>query len=400
MSVVDPTIGFVRPTLYDITYAIQADYWANIDPGLDLEPEGPYGQAIALQADREDSLWELLEFLYHSQDPRKAKSFALDAICLYNGIFREPAYAGSVDLTITGTRPVTIPTTFTADDPGNSLSRWVLETEQVLAGVGAFSISATFRCENVGNIPALAGTINNIVTPLQGVDTVTNPLDASPGRLEESDGELRIRRDQSLVSTGGYPADAIRAAVLAVVGVTECKVLENPTGTFDSNGLPPYAIEVIVDGDGYDSAEVASAIWTHRAAGTPLYYTPSSFDFADVVDAEGDTHEVSFTVALVTAIGVNVTVVVDAALYPLDGDTRVKNAIVEAMNPTLFLDTDVIRLKVMSACVDVLGVLDVTVCEMKDANDGLAPYVAANYTIGPRQRARFYTSAIAVTVAP
>ncbi len=56
--------------------------------------------------------------------------------------------------------------------------------------------------EEVGAIPALAGTLIEIETTVDGLDSVYNRYDLTTGRNEETDTELRQRYLESLAVTG------------------------------------------------------------------------------------------------------------------------------------------------------------------------------------------------------
>src|SRR5262249_36114068 len=87
-------------------------------------------------------------------------------------------------------------------------------------------------CEAVdtGPLPAPAGTLTVIDTPVAGLSSVTNAADAILGRNQETDSELRIRREEELRAAGKGTVDAIRALLLEVLNVVQAKVLQNHSG--------------------------------------------------------------------------------------------------------------------------------------------------------------------------
>lgn len=111
---------------------------------------------------------------------------------------------------------------------------------------------------------AQAGTVINILTPINGWAGVTNPADADLGSNAESDPAYRARhRDQ--LNKGSASVQAIRSAVLALDGVTYCAVRENVTADVDSEGLPKNSIRVTVLGG--DDLEIAKTIFATKAGG-------------------------------------------------------------------------------------------------------------------------------------
>jgi len=121
---------------------------------------------------------------------------------------------------------------------------------------GNYSTLVPFKAQETGEVQILANTVNTIVTPLSGLLSVNNPLDFDTGSEEESDEELRERFLTSTGAVGWATPDAVFKAVSEVEGVSSTNILNNPTNTTDSNGLPPHSFEVIVlGGEDNDIAE-------------------------------------------------------------------------------------------------------------------------------------------------
>ena len=124
-----------------------------------------------------------------------------------------------------------------------------------------------FLAQNFGVIPAPIDSLTEIVTPIAGWDSITNPKAGVTGRERETDAELRIRRQNSIRIAGAATVEAIRARILNdVSGVTQALVFENKdmkqenttvifvddfvTGnaiTFTINGVPQSTINFTSD---------------------------------------------------------------------------------------------------------------------------------------------------------
>ena len=91
-----------------------------------------------------------------------------------------------------------------------------------------------FLAQNYGPIAAPAGSLTEILTPVAGWQSLTN-LDAGiTGREQETDAELRLRREQSLHSLGAATVEAIRSRLLQEVpNVVSVTIFENVTMTQD-----------------------------------------------------------------------------------------------------------------------------------------------------------------------
>jgi uncharacterized phage protein gp47/JayE len=139
-------------------------------------------------------------------------------------------------------------------------------------------------------IQALSGTLTVIENPITGWDTVENLLDASTGRLEETDAVFRARREASLALLGSATIEAIQAALLNVTSVTSSVVYENPTGVTDGDGRPPYSIECLVAGG--TPADICENIFENKAGGVETYGNQTPVVH---VDSQGINHTIEFS---------------------------------------------------------------------------------------------------------
>ena len=87
-----------------------------------------------------------------------------------------------------------------------------------------------FLAQEYGPIPAPAGSLTEILTPVAGWQTINNFDAGVTGRFQETDEELRIRRAVSLRVLGNATVEAIRSRLLQEVsGVTSVNIFENVT---------------------------------------------------------------------------------------------------------------------------------------------------------------------------
>lgn len=107
-----------------------------------------------------------------------------------------------------------------------------------------------------GNVSA--NRLTKLTSPLQYIDSVTNPLPFTNGTDPESDADLRARFVAYLASLSRGTLGAIGFAVSSVEGVTSYKIVEN----LQVNGSTDYGFFYVVvdDGSGAPSSDLLSAV--------------------------------------------------------------------------------------------------------------------------------------------
>lgn len=100
--------------------------------------------------------------------------------------------------------------------------------------ITSVSSPVPFLSQSFGPIPAPAGSLTNILTPVSGWTSLTNFDAGITGRNQETDTELRIRRALSLKVQGAATVESIISRLRQEVpGVTSVNVFENVTMTQD-----------------------------------------------------------------------------------------------------------------------------------------------------------------------
>jgi hypothetical protein len=334
MSGLDPT-GFQVKTLSEIQAEIEADELADIDAALDLAPDEPVGQLNGIFSKKLAEAWELLETAFHSMDPSVAEDRLLDAVCEITGTERPDDTYAKVSLDCNLTAGTTLPTTAMAAVTGDATSRWVLDEEVYPAGYTAALTGiqpVSFRSEKYGAKAALAGTIAVIVTAVAGWSSVTNPLDAEPGTIRETNEQLRKRREDELEGQGSCSLPTLKADLLKVPGVIAVKTIQNVTSA-TVDGLPPHSYAAVIwDGvvPGALDTDIRKVIWQNEPPGIQVV----GDNVGTFVDDDGDTQSTAFYRTTQRQVIMTVALDKDPDKYPLDGDTRVKQALVLAGNPT------------------------------------------------------------------
>lgn len=447
--------GFVKKPLEVCRAELEAAIKEQFGDESDVSAASPFGQLIGIFAEREADLWEGMELVYLSQYPDTAAGVPLVDVCSITGTVPEAPTKSTVTVTVTGTngsvgaagrvfQVVNSGARFVTTEAATlaSLTAWVALTPYVVgdrrsnssksyicitAGtsaasggptttvaditdgtahwryLGAGTAAADVACESEDTGPKVANafTLTSIITAVAGWTSATNLLDAELGTDLETDTALRARREDELRRAGAAATEAVREDILAIDGVTACRVFENDTDADDADGLPPHSIEVVtLDDYATDTVNaIRAAIFASKAGGIEAWGS----DAGTVIDSEGNTHIIDFTHATEKWVWLTVAVTKDAttSLTNAEIQTAVKAAIVAWADPEYHMGDDVITAKLdfpiwRDAAA---GVVDVTVTSGVTASGAGAPaYTSANKAIAAREIARFDTSRITVNV--
>lgn len=444
------TTGFVAKTIADVRSALNAGYRSVFGLAVNVDLRSRNGQMIGLFAEQLVEAWQLAEAIVNALNPRTATGLLLDFLCALTGTIRRAAFPSAVRLTLTGTPTTLVLTGKRAQVNGTSTkfqliadatiaaaSDWLATTgyaEHAYArnggniyqvttpglsagsggpsgtgssipdgsvvwtfvGVGTGYVEVDAEATENGRLQGYSRSITIIDTPVAGWSGVSNRLDADPGALLETDGELRRRREQELGAQGSSPLPGIRAAVLGVTDVTTCTVYENNTDN-TVGGIPPHSFECIIEGG--DDTEIAQALFDSAAGGIP----PFGSTVEVITDTEGNDHNIGFSRPELVDAYVEVTATIGGE-YPADGEDQVKQAIVAA-GDALLLGRDIVpnligshvifHTTAQGVDVGIPGVLNVTV-RVKTSGS----YQTDPIEMSVRQRAVYDTSRITViTVA-
>lgn len=245
---------------------------------VNLESDTPDGQMMNIMVQVILDLQDLVASVYNGFDPDSAVGNVLSQRVTINGIQRQAGTYTITPITIVVSQSVNLygldqedQDVYTIED--NEGNRWELMETQL--GVNAGTHVFDFRAAVPGEQLTIPNTITVPVTVVIGVVSVNNPTSYTTlGINEETDAQLRLRRQRSvsLASQGYLPG--LLAALENINGVTSAFVYENTTDITDGDGIPGHSIWVIVAGTGSDE-EIAQAIYTKRNAGCGMFGSQS-----------------------------------------------------------------------------------------------------------------------------
>jgi len=375
--------GFERKRLIDIKAEIEASLKLAFGDNIDLEPQSGFGQFVGILSEALSDYWESQENTYNSQYPSTAQENQLSNVVMYNGIERQNATNSTVMATISGVAGTVI-TVGSKASVVLTGDVFVTLTEVIIPGGG--SISVPMQAEETGPIKASSGTLTVIETPIFGWTGITNSLDALVGRKEETDAELRVRRELSTQALGQNLVDSLFGQLLNIDGVEDAIVISNGTNA-PVDGIPAHQfLSSIIGGD---NDEIAAVIWDNTPQGI------LSFGATTVVitDDQGFLQDVKFTRPDDVDIYFKIDITTDDN-FPGSGVADIKAAVVAYGIANFKISDDVIRTEFYTPINETPGILTV------DLFIGLAPSPTgtANLTIDPDEISRYDVSWVEVNV--
>jgi uncharacterized phage protein gp47/JayE len=290
--------GLNLETITEIFDGLVSSFQTIYGVDINVEANSPDGQMIGLFSLAKADILDCIAQVYNSFSPSNTSGVTLSQRCALNGVIRNGATYTRTEVIITTdgavdlvgldddeTNPFTV-----ADDAGN---QYQLE-ESVTTTDGMNTL--VFRAKEAGAIQVLVNHITIVVTVTLNVLSANNPNSpTTDGIDEESDTELRARREASVsLPSQGY-LSGLAGALANLENVADVKVYENYTDSEDGYGIPARSIWAIVDCPDTedDLAAVADTIYRKRSLGCGMKGSES----VDITEVSGETFEVNFDLA-------------------------------------------------------------------------------------------------------
>lgn len=205
------------------------------------------------------------------------------------------------------------------------------------------------QANELGVIEQEANTINQIVTPILGWDSVTNPFAATAGRLEETDEELRERFRNTKFERSSNILDSLYSALNNLDGVTEVTIYENDTNVTDGNGVLPHSfLPVVLGGIG---SEIAQTIWENK----PMGILSQGNTVVSILDSQGFPHDIGFERPNPVTVYIELTITTDPILFPATGEADIRNAIIDYAQANFGVGDDVVYSRLYTPINSVVG---------------------------------------------
>lgn len=321
--------GFVAKRLADIKAELEQRFRDEFGDEIDLRPQTPEGLIIGIMSEREAAIWELAQAVYDSKNPTKSTGKSLDDVTAITGTTRSPARVSSVSSGVARGDNGTVLDISLGEIiisvAGDTAARF-----RVIEGPYIINIpdGPTFKSgpiklvsETTGEIVANAGTLTVIETPLAGLNSFTNEIDAVLGAPIMTDSELKLKRKQELQLAGSSTIGAIYSRLNARPLVEKVIVFQNNTSIIDLENRPPKSLDIVVLGDNED--DLAQAIFEVVGGGVQTIGDISR----QIEDQEGFEHTIKFSRPTEVPIWIEMDITKNVNLYPVDGDIQIRDAI-------------------------------------------------------------------------
>jgi uncharacterized phage protein gp47/JayE len=307
--------GVIVPDTKDVLEQVQNEWKDVFGLNLSVEPETPQGRIIEMIARQRVFTLQMAAATSNMLNLDKSYGFILDDIAALFQIQRKSATHTTTLITMSGVDGTVIPvgTKLRSDDGYIFVNKeeYTIGTQYVN---GAWqtpgTVNGIFEAEETGLIPAEVGTITNIVTSVNGLETVVNNANATMGTEQESDAEFKKRIKDSLNINSTSILTAIKSAVANVDGVLQVKAYENTSDTGSVLNtifnIPGHGVGIIVDyiETNQETQEVAhniaEAIYKKKTLGA-AYITAQTSAANDYLKTIGyidpydnETHNVTF----------------------------------------------------------------------------------------------------------
>lgn len=384
MSTFDDT-GLVVDRFDEVKEALITDLQAAFGDDIKTTDDSVFGQIINIFAEAVADQNELVEQVKNAFTIY-ASGQALSDLVKINGINRNEAEFSTVQVELTANAAG-------ATVPSGSLIEHVETGEQFeTVGLGLIlpnaTISISAKAVNPGPIEAQIGKLTKIVNPVFGWDSVTNPVAATPGANEETDTELRARREIAASAAGPGTVGSILTAILDLDDVEAAQVYQNNGQSTDSFGIPRQHIFAVVLG-GLDP-EIAQTIFDNVGGGIGTFGTETENVTEPIT---GIAYDIKFSRPSQLTVYIDLELVTNED-FPGDGEDQIKANLVSYGEENQGIGIDVIYSRLFTPINEVPGhyVNSLTV------GYSPSPVGTSNLSVDLDEQAVITTAAINITV--
>lgn len=311
--------GVLVPDTSSLLEDVKSEYKQALGEDLDTSSATPQGRLIEAETLARKGVLDNCAKVANTINPLSSFGKFLDALCALTGTYRRQATKTQVLATISGQPGATIPAGSQAKTEAGDLFQIVNSYTFTESGTA----NRYFEAVETGPVPCVVGTLNQIVSPVIGWETITNPAAAVIGQETESDTKLKQRRTNDLFK-GTALLQSIKSAILGVPGVLSCFGVENYDNiskTVAGKTIPAHSIWFVVDG-GADE-DVANALFDNKSLGCGYVGDVS----VNITGEFGQTYSVKFDKPTYVPVETTITVKNPTSTSAEDIQDQVKKAV-------------------------------------------------------------------------
>lgn len=238
-----------------------------------------------------NNILQSVKMMYSNLDVNTASGVYLDALCRLSNVTRKRATNSICNIKIrnTGVAPVEIYRSMLFVDKAGTEWAFAGETFELSPSLEYTQIFVV--CSIAGEVVAPAGWIDKTIE-LNYIEVVQEQ-NASVGSAQESDSDLRARRNQSSGANGTTTMSALVGALLNVSGIDDVKIYNNNLGSTttaaDTTSIAPHSVYVVVrqrDGVTISDTTLGTIIYERLTPGIrtvePAVSEKRSFEYSPV----------------------------------------------------------------------------------------------------------------------
>lgn len=365
--------GFLKPTDTEIDELLVDSFKTEFGNEIILTPQVFLGQQLAILKKRLIEHWDYAENVYYSRYISTSTGVNLDR-------------SAFPFVRLTAIKATTI-LRFIGDDLAFIVSGSIAETAEGVQFVttedgtiedssgGTSSIDINAVAINTGESGNQAiDSITELPITITGIDSVTNPIASTGGEEIENDSNFEARSRIESQQSKSSSIDAVRLAVISLDDVINVTATENTTD-FTVDGIPPRAIQIVVNGSATNKS-IATAIYLSKPAGGATIGNESY-----TVVRGSNSYLIRFSRSLIVNINVDLLITVNNSWESVD-ESLLKLRVLEYIGGVdnsgnefsgLNAGVDVLKWKIQ-ACLfnlenrDELGIVDIT-AELSKSDD-------------------------------
>lgn len=260
--------GTIAIDTTDLLTDVEGEWQTAFGATLDVDASTPQGTMIAAETTARASVMKNNADLANMMNPNLAYATFLDAVCAFLAIERGTNQSTVVQgVQLTGDNATLIPAGSRIQTPNGDIFSLVSAVTIPSGG----TTTGTFQSQAYGFVPFPIGAMTIMDGTIGwGGAACINTSTVTPGSSENTDPQLKNKRNAQLAVQGTASAAAVAANLLNVPNVTAVQVVENDTGTVTTVGgvtfTKPNALWVCVAGTPSPSA-VAAAMYAARNSG-------------------------------------------------------------------------------------------------------------------------------------